>query len=150
MAQSNLFCEFNSLLACVTLILRTKTAAFNQTEQGKQQGRKGTGLGLALVRQIVKRSGGRLGVSSCVGKGSTFWVELASLAHTFTLGSTSSLQLPGTGSQAIASRTPAIPSLSDEGLQHGQSGHLPMDLVNLAVPNELPTTPRLDHRDGAP
>jgi osomolarity two-component system, sensor histidine kinase SLN1 len=51
-------------------------AAFNQTEQGKQQGGKGTGLGLALVRQIVKRSGGRLGVKSRIGKGSTFWVEL--------------------------------------------------------------------------
>ncbi|KAF9466167.1 hypothetical protein BDZ94DRAFT_1252261 [Collybia nuda] len=51
-------------------------SAFNQTEQGRQQGGKGTGLGLALVRQIVKLSGGRLGVKSKVGKGSTFWVEL--------------------------------------------------------------------------
>ena len=50
--------------------------AFNQTEAGRQQGGKGTGLGLALVRQIVKLSGGRLGVSSKVGQGSTFWVEL--------------------------------------------------------------------------
>lgn len=39
-------------------------------------GGKGTGLGLALVRQIVKLSGGRLGVKSKVGEGSTFWVEL--------------------------------------------------------------------------
>ncbi|KAI0073055.1 hypothetical protein K474DRAFT_1700572 [Panus rudis PR-1116 ss-1] len=51
-------------------------SAFNQTEQGRQQGGKGTGLGLALVRQIVKLSGGRLGVKSKVNEGSTFWVEL--------------------------------------------------------------------------
>ncbi|KAE9405360.1 hypothetical protein BT96DRAFT_916091 [Gymnopus androsaceus JB14] len=51
-------------------------SAFNQTEQGRQQGGKGTGLGLALVRLIVKLSGGRLGIRSQVGEGSTFWVEL--------------------------------------------------------------------------
>ncbi|KIK51405.1 hypothetical protein GYMLUDRAFT_50559 [Collybiopsis luxurians FD-317 M1] len=51
-------------------------SAFVQTERGKQQGGKGTGLGLALVRNIVKLSGGRLGVKSRYNKGSTFWVEL--------------------------------------------------------------------------
>ncbi|KAI5122480.1 hypothetical protein M0805_001390 [Coniferiporia weirii] len=51
-------------------------SAFNQTEQGRLQGGKGTGLGLALVRHIVSLSGGRLGVRSKVGEGSTFWVEL--------------------------------------------------------------------------
>ncbi|KAJ7180836.1 hypothetical protein C8R46DRAFT_940771 [Mycena filopes] len=51
-------------------------SAFNQTEQGKQQGGKGTGLGLALIRLIVKLSGGRLGVKSKAGQGSCFWVEL--------------------------------------------------------------------------
>lgn len=60
-------------------VLTGLSAAFNQTEQGRQQGGKGTGLGLALVRQIVKLSGGRLGVQSKVGSGSTFWVELREL-----------------------------------------------------------------------
>ena len=48
---------------------------------GKYQGGKGTGLGLALVRRIIKLSGGRLGVKSKVGVGSTFWVELRKLFY---------------------------------------------------------------------
>lgn len=47
-----------------------------QTEIGRRQGGKGSGLGLALVRQIVKLSHGRLGVESEFGKGSMFWFEL--------------------------------------------------------------------------
>lgn len=47
-----------------------------QTEIGRRQGGKGSGLGLALVRQIVKLSNGRLGVESEAGKGSMFWFEL--------------------------------------------------------------------------
>ncbi|KAF8322206.1 hypothetical protein DL93DRAFT_2072073 [Clavulina sp. PMI_390] len=50
---------------------------FIQTEIGRTQGGKGTGLGLALVRHIVALSGGRLGVISQKGVGSTFWFELA-------------------------------------------------------------------------
>jgi signal transduction histidine kinase len=36
----------------------------------------GTGVGLALVRKVVARMGGRVGVESQPGKGSRFWVEL--------------------------------------------------------------------------
>jgi PAS domain S-box-containing protein len=41
-----------------------------------QQGYPGTGVGLAIVQKGVERMGGRVGVDSSPGKGSTFWIEL--------------------------------------------------------------------------
>jgi signal transduction histidine kinase len=37
---------------------------------------EGTGIGLAIVRKLVQRMGGKVGVESEKGKGSRFWLEL--------------------------------------------------------------------------
>lgn len=37
---------------------------------------EGTGIGLVITKHLVELMGGAIGVSSCKGKGSTFWIEL--------------------------------------------------------------------------
>lgn len=50
---------------------------FSQAGIGRLQGTQGTGLGLSLVRRMVKLMGGRMGVDSVPDQGTTFWVELS-------------------------------------------------------------------------
>lgn len=46
--------------------------AFYRTEAAKAVARHGTGLGLSIFKGIVERYGGKVGLESTVGKGSTF------------------------------------------------------------------------------
>ncbi|WP_244515906.1 ATP-binding protein [Pacificibacter marinus] len=62
---------------------------FSQVANPLTVAAQGTGLGLAICKRIMDGLGGRIGVESKQGAGSTFWIELAvtvvsaSLAHSY-------------------------------------------------------------------
>jgi signal transduction histidine kinase len=74
-----------------------------------RQGRGGTGIGLAIVKQGMQRMGGLAGVKSQPGTGSRFWIELSQppIGHGHAMENSPPILRFGEGSRVSASLNPA-------------------------------------------
>jgi osomolarity two-component system sensor histidine kinase SLN1 len=77
------------------------------------------------VRQIVKLSGGRLGVRSKLGEGSTFWVELRTYMAYRAGSSAHPLAALGVGSKTAISVGPPVPGNAEPTTQLEQMFDVP-------------------------
>ncbi|HEY4989374.1 MAG TPA: ATP-binding protein, partial [Opitutaceae bacterium] len=77
--------------------IATLFTKFTRLESARTGNIRGTGLGLAVCRLLAGKMGGRVGVDSKPGEGSTFWAEIPFV--------TASAPSPGTAAPTVA-RTP--------------------------------------------
>ncbi len=86
---------------------------FHRIEGQKSRTIEGSGIGLALVQELVKQHGGTIGVESRDGRGSTFTVSLPFSHAPLPAAPRHSQRAPSDGSRAIAYVQEALSWLSD-------------------------------------
>lgn len=87
---------------------------FYQADSQDMSTSPGTGIGLALAKELVELHEGNIGVSSELGKGSIFWVELP-IASSFNQETSSSYSLTLEPTESVA---PVLASTQERTPQH--------------------------------
>ena len=119
---------------------------FRRVEGAPRRSHEGTGIGLALVKELVELHGGRIEVESTLGLGSTFNVYIpfgfAHLAHG-NVATESSRLAAGTGAAAAYVRE-ALGWLPGQGLADDPLTHQPLpDDLDLNASDDLGRIPSL-------
>jgi two-component system, sensor histidine kinase RpfC len=94
--------------------------SFTQADQTTTRRFGGTGLGTTIAKQLAELMGGRLGLESAVGLGSTFWFELPLEVEATEFRAEEPAALVQT--QVLAIRLPAEPLAQIESMLRGWGG----------------------------
>jgi signal transduction histidine kinase/DNA-binding response OmpR family regulator len=87
---------------------------FRQVEGGKDATQEGTGLGLAITKRLVEQQGGKISLTSEIGKGSRFTFTLPVGARTTTIATHAASAIASRRAAAVEVRRPLILVVDDE------------------------------------